>query len=225
MKLLVIEDEQKTAAFLKRGLEENGFVVDVAEDGDVGFHLARQGVYDLIILDVMLPLQDGWSVVRQLRRQGDHTPVLFLSARDGVANRVRGLELGADDYMVKPFAFSELLARIRTVLRRGPVRELGLLRVTDLEIDIQRHKATRGGRDLDLTPKEFLLLSLLIRRSGDVLSRTLIAEQVWDINFDSGTNVVDVHMHRLRAKVDEPFAERLIHTVRGIGYVLEQRSD
>lgn len=225
MKLLVIEDEQKTAAFLKRGLEENGFVVDVAEDGDVGLYLARQGAYDLIILDVMLPLQDGWSVVRQLRRQGDHTPVLFLSAQDGVANRVRGLELGADDYMVKPFAFSELLARVRTVLRRGPVRELNLLRVADLEIDIQRHKATRGGRDLDLTPKEFLLLSLLIRRSGDVLSRTLIAEQVWDINFDSGTNVVDVHMHRLRAKVDEPFAERLIHTVRGIGYVLEQRPD
>jgi two-component system copper resistance phosphate regulon response regulator CusR len=224
MKLLIIEDEHKTAAFLKKGLEESGFVADTAEDGEAGTHLAQQGDYDLIILDVMLPGQDGWSVLKTLRLRRDQTPVLFLTARDSVPDRVHGLELGADDYLVKPFAFSELLARIRTILRRGPARQPATLRVADLEIDVQRHKATRSGRQIDLTPKEFLLLSLLVRRSGDVLSRTLIAEQVWDINFDSGTNVVDVHMHRLRAKVDDPFDLKLIHTVRGIGYVLEERA-
>ena len=224
MKLLVIEDEHKTAAFLKKGLEESGFVADTAEDGEVGTYLAQQGDYDLIILDVMLPGQDGWSVLKTLRLRRDQTPVLFLTARDSVPDRVHGLELGADDYLVKPFAFSELLARIRTILRRGPARQPATLRVADLEIDVQRHKATRSGRQIDLTPKEFLLLSLLVRRSGDVLSRTLIAEQIWDINFDSGTNVVDVHMHRLRAKVDDPFDLKLIHTVRGIGYVLEERA-
>ena len=224
MKLLVIEDEHKTAAFLKKGLEESGFVADTAEDGEVGAYLAQQGDYDLIILDVMLPGQDGWSVLKTLRLRRDQTPVLFLTARDSVPDRVHGLELGADDYLVKPFAFSELLARIRTILRRGPARQPATLWVADLEIDVQRHKATRGGRQIDLTPKEFLLLSLLVRRSGDVLSRILIAEQVWDINFDSGTNVVDVHMHRLRVKVDDPFDLKLIHTVRGIGYVLEERA-
>ncbi|MGC9269785.1 heavy metal response regulator transcription factor [Acidiphilium sp.] len=224
MKLLIIEDEIKTAGFLKKGLEENGFSIDIAEDGGIGASLARQGDYDLIILDVMLPGLDGWSVLQALRRRRDLTPVLFLTARDNVADRVHGLELGADDYIVKPFAFSELLARIRTILRRGPLRQAATLQVGDLEIDVQRHRASRAGCVLDLTPKEFLLLSLLARRAGDVITRTLIAEQVWDINFDSGANVVDVHMHRLRAKVDDPFAARLIHTVRGIGYVLEDRS-
>ncbi len=224
MKILIIEDEAKTAAYLKKGLEENGFVVDVAVDGETGAYVARQGQYDLMILDVMLPGKDGWSVLRELRQRRDETPVLFLTARDAVADRVHGLELGADDYLIKPFAFSELLARLRTILRRGAVRQARTLSVADLEIDAQRHKATRCGRPLDLTPKEFLLLSLLARRSGDVLSRTLIAEQVWDINFDSGTNVVDVHIRRLRSKVDDPFETKLVHTVRGIGYVLEERS-
>ena len=222
----MVEDEAKTAAYLKRGLEENGFVADVAMDGDTGASMTRQGHYELVILDVMLPGQDGWSVLRGMRQRRDQTPVLFLTARDAVPDRVRGLEQGADDYLVKPFAFSELLARVRTILRRGGVaagRHGMVLRVADLEIDVERHKATRRGRPLDLTPKEFLLLSLLARRAGDVLSRTLIAEQVWGINFDSGTNVVDVHVRRLRSKVDDPFDVKLIQTVRGIGYVLDDR--
>ena len=226
MKILIVEDEPKTAAYLKKGLEENGYVADVAGDGGTGAYMARQGGYELVILDVMLPGQDGWSVLRDLRQRRNPVPVLFLTARDGVPDRVRGLELGADDYLIKPFAFSELLARLRTILRRGNggPRQDTVLRVADLEIDAERHKATRRGHPLELTPKEFLLLSLLARRAGDVLSRTLIAEQVWDINFDTGTNVVDVHVRRLRSKVDDPFEAKLIHTVRGIGYVLEHRS-
>ena len=224
MKLLIIDDEPKTASFLKKGLEENGFSVDATDNGTLGLYQARHGLYDLIILDVMLPGQDGWAIVKALRQSRDQTPVLFLTARDGVPDRVRGLELGADDYITKPFAFSELLARIRAILRRGPTRQLATLQVADLEIDVQRHKVTRNGRLLDLTPKEFLLVSLLARRSGDVISRSLIAEQVWGMNFDSGTNVVDVHMRRLRSKLDDPFELKLVHTVRGIGYVLEDRS-
>ncbi len=225
MKVLIVEDEPKAAAYLKKGLEENGYVADVAWTSGIGADMAREGGYELIILDVMLPDQDGWSVLRELRRRRDQTPVLFLTARDTVPDRVRGLELGADDYLVKPFAFSELLARLRTILRRGPtLRQTTILAVADLEINVERHKATRRGKPLDLTPKEFLLLSLLARRAGDVLSRTLIAEQVWDINFDSGTNVVDVHVRRLRSKVDDPFEIKLIHTVRGVGYVLEEHS-
>ncbi len=223
MKLLIVEDTKKTAAYLRKGLMENGFVVDVSEQGEDGLHLARTGDYDLIILDVMLPVRDGWSVIAELRRAGKQTPVLFLTARDTVQDRVKGLELGGDDYLVKPFAFSELLARMRSVLRRGPTRQPEKLCIADLELDLLHHKAVRGGAHLDLTPKEFLLLSLLTRRSGEVLSRTLIAEQVWDMNFDSDTNVVDVHMRRLRAKVDDPFERKLIHTVRGVGYVLEER--
>ncbi|HQT83904.1 MAG: DNA-binding response regulator [Acidiphilium sp. 37-64-53] len=224
MKLLIVEDEPKTAGFLKKGLEENGFSADIATDGAIAGSLIRQGSYDLIILDAMLPGVDGWTLLKDMRQRRDQTPALFLTARDAVADRVHGLELGADDYLVKPFAFSELLARIRTILRRGPQRQAATLQVADLVIDVQRHRALRAGRLLDLTPKEFLLLALLARRAGDVITRTLIAEQVWDINFDSGGNVVDVHMHRLRAKVDDPFPARLIHTVRGIGYVLEDRS-
>lgn len=224
MKVLVVEDERKTAAYLKRGLEEHDFIVDVADNGDDGAHLAQTRNYDLIILDVLLPARDGWSIVADLRRGGTATPVLFLTARDAVTDRVKGLELGADDYLVKPFAFSELMARIHSILRRGPARQLPALKIGDLELDLHRHRATRAGRVLDLTPKEFQLLSLLLRRSGEVLSRTLIAEQVWDINFDSDSNVVEVHMRRLRSKVDDPFPGKLIHTVRGVGYVLEQRS-
>jgi two-component system copper resistance phosphate regulon response regulator CusR len=221
MRILVIEDEPKSAAYLRKGLSEHGFVVDVAENGEDGLHLARTAQFDLIVLDLMLPKCDGWTLLSALREAGDETPILIVTARDAVPDRVRGLELGADDYLVKPFAFSEMLARIRTILRRGPARQPEMLRVADLEIDIFRHRATRAGRRLDLTPKEFLLLSLLARRSGEALSRTFIAEQVWDMNFDSDTNVVDVHMRRLRAKVDDPFDRKLIRTIRGVGYVLE----
>ncbi len=223
MKILVVEDEQKTSAYLKRGLEENGFVVDVAHTGEDGSHLAETQPYDLIVLDVLLPGRDGWKVVTELRRRGIETPVLFLTARDAVRDRVKGFELGADDYLVKPFAFSELLARVRSLLRRGPARQSAVLRLGDLEVDLSRHRAQRAGRALDLTPKEFQLLSFLLQRCGEVLSRTLIAEQVWDINFESDSNLVEVHMRRLRSKVDDPFETRLIHTVRGVGYVLDAR--
>jgi two-component system copper resistance phosphate regulon response regulator CusR len=221
MHILIVEDDNKTAAYLRKGLTENGFVVDVADKGEDGLFLARTGDYDLIILDVMLPEQDGWSVMAGIQQSGKPVPVLFLTARDSVQDRVKGLELGADDYLVKPFAFSELLARIHSILRRGPGRHADILRITDLEIDLPRHRAMRGGKRLDLTPKEFALLSLLARRIGEVLSRTLISEQVWDMNFDSDTNVVDVAIRRLRRKVDDPFDKKLIHTVRGVGYVLE----
>ncbi len=223
MKLLLVEDDLKNAAFLSKGLTENGFQVDVARRGDDGLHLARTVTYDLLILDVMLPGIDGWAVLAELRRSSLQTPVLFLTARDAIEDRVKGLELGADDYLVKPFAFSELLARLRTLLRRGPAKVPDVIRVADLEIDLIRHKASRAGRRLDLTPKEFALLSLFVRRVGEVLTRTFIAEQVWDMNFDSETNVVDVHVRRLRAKSDDPFDTKLIHTVRGVGYVLEER--
>ena len=223
MKILIVEDERKTAAYLKRGLEENGFVVDVADTGEDGSHLAETRQYELIILDVLLPGRDGWSVVTGLRRRRIETPVLFLTARDAIRDRVKGLELGADDYLVKPFAFSELLARMRSILRRGPARQSTQLRLADLEVDLGRHRAQRAGRVLELTPKEFQLLCLLLQRRGEVLSRTLIAEQVWDINFESDSNVVEVHVRRLRAKVDDPFEAKLIHTVRGVGYVLEKR--
>lgn len=223
MKLLIVEDEPKTADYLSKGLQENGFVVDLAENGEDGTHLALTGSYDLVILDVMLPICDGWSVMADLRRHKLSTPVLFLTARDAVHDRVKGLELGADDYLVKPFAFSELLARVRSILRRGASRTATIVKVADLQIDLDRHRATRGGKPLDLTPKEFLLLSLLMRRSGDVLSRTLIAEQVWDINSECESNVVDVHLRRLRSKIEDQYEKKLIHTVRGIGYVLEER--
>jgi two-component system copper resistance phosphate regulon response regulator CusR len=222
VKILVVEDEKKTAAYLKKGLTESGFIVDVAEDGSAGLDFARAGDYGLIVLDVMLPGKDGWSVLAELRRIGKETPVLFLTARDAVEDRVRGLHEGADDYLVKPFAFAELLERVRTLLRRSPVRQPETLRIGDLEIDSSWHRATRAGKRLDLTPKEFSLLSLLARRKGEVLTRTLIAAQVWDMNFDSHTNVVEVHMRRLRAKVDDPFERKLIRTVRGVGYVLEE---
>jgi two-component system copper resistance phosphate regulon response regulator CusR len=224
VKILVVEDERKTAAYLRKGLSESGYVVDVCAEGVDGLHAALTADHDLIILDVMLPGRDGWSILSTLRQKNKEVPVLFLTARDAVADRVKGLELGADDYLVKPFAFSELLARVRTILRRGSARHPENIRVSDLEIDLLRHRATRGGQRLELTPKEFQLLALLARKTGEALSRTLIAEQVWDMNFDSDTNVVDVHVRRLRAKMDDPFARKLIHTVRGLGYVLEERS-
>jgi two-component system copper resistance phosphate regulon response regulator CusR len=222
MKILVVEDEPKTGDYLKQGLTEAGLVCDLARDGWEGLLLAREGTHDLIILDVMLPGLDGWSLLRELRAAGNAVPVLFLSARDQVDDRVKGLELGADDYLVKPFAFAELLARARTLLRRGRTTvEPTLLTAADLELDLLRRRARRAGRAIDLTAKEFALLELFLRRQGEVLPRGLIASLVWDMNFDSDTNVIDVAVRRLRAKVDDDFQPRLIRTVRGMGYVLE----
>lgn len=222
MKLLIIEDEVKTAAYLKKGLSEQGFIVDTVSTGDLGLELLQQTSYDLLILDVMLPGIDGWSILCRLREAKIEHPVLMLTARDAVEDRVRGLNAGADDYLAKPFAFSELLARVHTLLRRAPVRHPQVLRVDDLEIEPAKQRATRGGKRLELTPKEFALLALLTRRAGEVVSRSVIMEQVWDINFDAETNVVEVHVRRLRSKVDDPFATKLIHTVRGVGYVLDE---
>ncbi len=222
MRILVVEDETKTADYLKKGLSESGHVVDVAHHGEDGLHLAMTESFDLLVLDIQLPGRDGWSVLHSLRRAGRQLPVLILTASDKVEERVKGLDLGADDYLVKPFAFSELLARVRSILRRGPARQPETLVVADLELDLPRHRAARGGHRLDLTPKEFALLSLLARRRGEVLSRTLISELVWEMHFDSDTNVVDVAVRRLRGKVDDPFPRKLIRTVRGVGYVLEE---
>lgn len=223
MRILIIEDESKTAAYLCKGLIESGFVVDVAKDGQDGLFRATQHHYDLLILDVMLPKLDGWSVMAEIKRLRLPVRVLFLTARDDIEDRVRGLELGADDYLVKPFAFSELIARVRSVLRRITTQPADNIRIADLRIDLIKHKATRGLTRLILTPKEFTLLVLLAQNPGEVMSRTLIAERVWDINFDSDTNVVDVAIRRLRVKVDDPFPVKLIHTVRGMGYVCEER--
>jgi two-component system, OmpR family, copper resistance phosphate regulon response regulator CusR len=226
MKILVIEDEPKTGDYLRQGLQEAGFIVDLVRDGRDGLHDALTVDFNLLILDVMLPSLDGWGVLRGIRAAERDIPVLFLTARDQVDDRVRGLELGADDYLVKPFAFAELLARVRTLLRRGSKnKEAEFLQAADLELDLLRHRATRCGKRIDLTAKEFALLELLLRRQGEVLPRSLIASQVWDMNFDSDTNVIDVAVRRLRAKVDDDFEPKLIHTVRGMGYVLEEHME
>jgi two-component system copper resistance phosphate regulon response regulator CusR len=224
MKILVIEDEIKTAKYLEKGLSEQGYVVDIVHDGEEGLFRAQNQIYDLIILDVMMPKLDGWNVIGELRKAGLKTLTLFLTARDSLSDRVRGLEAGADAYLVKPFAFTELLAQVRTLLRRAPATGYENLKIADLELDVIQHKAVRGGRRLDLTAKEFSLLELLCRRADEVLSRNMIADQVWNMNFDSETNVVDVHIARLRNKVDAPFPQKLIHTVRGMGYVLREKS-
>ena len=222
MRILVVEDEAKTGDYLRQGLNEAGFNVALARNGLDGHHLAMTEDFDLIILDVMLPDVDGWRIVRALRESGSTTPVLFLTARDSVSDRVKGLELGGDDYLVKPFAFAELLARIRSLLRRGAAPPAGdVLQVADLSLDLRGRTATRAGRDLHLTQKEFSLLALLVRHRREVLTRSLIASQVWDMNFDSDTNVIDVAIRRLRAKMDDDFSPKLIQTVRGMGYKLE----
>lgn len=223
MRILIVEDEQKTAGYLQKGLNESGFISDIANNGEDGLHLAIHHPYDLIILDIMLPKINGWTLITEIRRAHPHMRVLFLTAKDGVEDKVKGLELGADDYLVKPFAFSELLARIRTLLRRGTAQSSDVLTIADLSIDVVKHKAIRGTQRLNLTPKEFALLVMFFQHMGEVLSRTLIAELVWDINFDSDTNVVDVAIRRLRQKMDDPFENKLIHTVRGMGYVFEER--
>ncbi len=226
MRLLVVEDELKLADYLHKGLSENGYVVDVARNGIEGRNLATDGDYQLVLLDIMLPGVDGFGVLKAIRERSRQLPVLMLTARDKVEDRVRGLQEGADDYLVKPFAFSELLARVGALLRRGGSANTAtatLLQLADLEVDLLSRKATRAAQRLDLTAKEFTLLTLLLRRRGQVLARTTLAEQVWDMNLDSDTNVVEVAIRRLRAKMDDPFDSKLLHTVRGMGYVLEVR--
>jgi two-component system copper resistance phosphate regulon response regulator CusR len=222
MKILVVEDENKTADYIRQGLREAGFVVDVARNGLDGHHMAMNEAYDLVLLDVMLPDVDGWHIVKSLRDAGHQVPVLFLTARGSVDDRIKGLELGADSYLIKPFAFAELLAHVRTLLRRRNVpAQADQLQIADLVLDLARRKATRMGQRIVLTNKDFALLELLARRRGEVLPRSLIASQIWDMNFDSNTNVIDVAIRRLRAKMDEPYEPKLIHTVRGMGYTLD----
>jgi two-component system copper resistance phosphate regulon response regulator CusR len=221
MQILLIEDEKKTANFLTKGLSEAGFSVDVARDGEAGLALGSTGQYDLLVVDIMLPKKDGWTVVAELRSRGVQTPILLLTARDSVRDRVKGLDLGADDYLVKPFAFAELLARIRSLLKRCQSANDEQLHIDDLEIDLRRHKASRSGLTLDLTPKEFRVLALLARAQGEVVSRKEIIDQIWDINFTTPTNILDVMVRRLRTKLDDPFETKLIRTIRSVGYALK----
>ncbi|MDE2421160.1 MAG: heavy metal response regulator transcription factor [Gammaproteobacteria bacterium] len=225
MRILLVEDDLKTGDYLKQGLSEAGYITDWVSDGLSGKHQALSETYDLIILDVMLPMLDGWSVLSAIRQAGLTMPILFLTAKDEIDDRVKGLKLGADDYLVKPFAFAELLARIMSLLRRGQQREDDVICVADLELDLRRRRVTRAGQRIDLTAKEFALLELFMRRQGEILPRSLIASQVWDMNFDSDTNVVEVAIKRLRSKVDLGFSPRLIQTIRGMGYVLEVGDD
>lgn len=220
MKLLVAEDNEKTALVLFKGLTEQGFVVDISHDGEDALEQALGGAHDLIILDLNLPHRSGWSVLTELRRKAICTPVLVLTANSSIDHRVKGLDLGADDYLIKPFAFAELVARVRVLLRRRAVQDAVNLQYADLQVDVTHHKVMRGDHAIELTPKELLLLSLLLRHQGEILSRSIITEHVWDMNFDADSNVVDVHVRRLRSKVDDPFDTKLIHTVRGRGYVL-----
>lgn len=224
MRVLIVEDENKTAEYLQRGLGEQGYSVDVAPNGVDGLHLALSNEYDVIVLDVMLPGLDGFSLLESLR-VAKQTPVIMLSARDRIDDRVRGLRAGADDYLVKPFSFLELIARLQALTRRGRAQEPAQIRVGNLQVDLLSRRASRDGSRIDLTAKEFALLAVLARRQGEILSKTAIAEMVWDMNFDSSTNVVEVAIKRLRAKIDGPFEPKLLHTIRGMGYVLESRAE
>jgi len=223
MRILVVDDEDKTAGYLSTGLSENGFIVDIAQHGEAALDQVREHRYDLVILDVMLPKLDGWSVMKEIRRLHPDLRVLFLTACDNVEEKVKGLELGADDYLIKPFAFSELLARIRMLLRRTPVKQNTHILIADLTISLIDHRAMRSSQKLDLTPREFALLTFLAKHQNEVMPRSLISAEVWNIHFDTDTNIVDVAIRRLRQKVDDPFDIKLIHSVRGIGYLLEPR--
>ncbi|SFN16727.1 two-component system, OmpR family, copper resistance phosphate regulon response regulator CusR [Izhakiella capsodis] len=229
MRLLLVEDQTMAADYIAKGLKENDFVVDVANDGVDGLHYMLTNEYDLAILDVMLPGMNGWKILELARQADKLTPVMFLTARDDVDDRVRGLELGAEDYLIKPFSFSELLARVRVIMRRQSVAtspaEESVMQISDLQLDFLKHRVSRSGKRIELTQKEFLLLSLLMRRRGEVLSRTVLAEQVWDMNFDPETNVIDVAIRRLRSKIDDGYELKLLHTLRGAGYVLEERNN
>lgn len=223
MKILIVEDETAAAQYLKKGLTEGGYTIEVAHSGIDGLHAAANGDHDLVILDIMLPGIDGFAVLSALRTSSQ-VPVLMLSARGRTDDKVKSFELGADDYLVKPFQFPELLARVKSLLKRGKTSvQNSVLRLGNLELDAVRHRATRQGQRIDLSAKEFALLHLFMQRQGEVLSRTQIASLVWDIHFESDTNVVQVAIRRLRGKIDEPFATKLIHTVRGVGYLLEER--
>lgn len=222
-RILIIEDESKTATYLLDGLKSSGYSVSVANDGKEGLFLATEHEFDLVILDVMLPKLDGWTVITELRRLRPDLRILFLTARDAVKDRIKGFDLGADDYLIKPFSFSELLCRIKALLRRSVNKKSEQINIADLEIDLIRHKVSREGQNIDLTSQEFALLVFLAEHQSEVLSRTLIAEAVWDINFNTETNVVDVAIKRLRKKIDFEFDKKFIHTIRGVGYVLEER--
>ena len=220
MRILIVEDEKKVAGFIKKGLEEETYAVDVAYDGEEGFHLAAMNQYDMIILDLMLPKMDGLEVLTRLRDKKVSTPILLLTAKDAVDDKVTGLNKGADDYLTKPFAFSELLARIRSLLRRGQVETQTELKVGDLVLDMVSHKVSRNGEEIELTGKEYSLLEYFMRNEGKVLTRTMIAEHVWDYNFDTFTNVIDVYVNHLRKKIDKKYPAKLLHTLRGVGYVM-----
>ncbi len=225
MRILIVEDEAKTGGYLQQGLSEAGYIVDLAQNGIDGLHATLEGCYDLIVLDVMLPGLNGWQILQKMRAAQHSEPVLFLTARDSLDDRVKGLELGADDYLIKPFAFAELLARVKTLLRRSKQLQPDNYTIADLTLDVSRRLVMRSGKRIHLSNKEFALLEILIRRSGEVLPRSLIASLVWDMNFDSDTNVIDVAVRRLRSKVDDDFTPKLIHTIRGMGYVLEIRQE
>ena len=222
MRILVVEDDKKVAGFIKKGLEEETYAVDVAYDGEDGLHFGSEGQYDLIILDIMLPKIDGLEILSQLRDQGKDTPILLLTAKDAVDDKVTGLNKGADDYLTKPFAFSELLARVRVLLRRGKAEVTTTLTILDLTLDLVSHKVNRGSDQIELTGKEYSLLEYFMRNQEKVLTRTMIAEHVWDYNFDTFTNVIDVYINHLRKKIDKGRELKLLHTLRGVGYVMKK---
>jgi heavy metal response regulator len=222
MKILLVEDEKKVASFIKRGLEEEHFTVDVAYDGESGEFMALTSEYDLIILDILLPKKNGFEVLKSLRANGIQTPILILTAKGSIDDKVEGLNSGADDYLTKPFAFAELIARIRSLLRRTSSEKSNIIKVADLELDTVKHIAKRGEKIIELTAREYSLLEYFMRNKGRVLTRTMIAEHIWDYHFDTGSNIIDVYVRRLRKKIDEGFPKKLIHTIRGVGYIIKE---